>query len=173
MKRTFILLMLIIPIFGLSGQTDSTELKTNKQEFLIDAVWQGLKKDIMPRQMANQIYGESTLWVPKCPICSPTRSGFKKYFTTDSIPDQETKMSETLISNLTSEDPITQRNALRDLIQRYVMDEFTRLKMTAGEIQQMKNSLISGRKQGMGNLNEENGTFCPSCDGACSVKNNE
>ena len=82
---------------------------------------------------------------------------------------QKTTLPEAIQTGLKNTDPTAKRNAFRQLTNRYISAHYKTLGMSANQMKRMEALLTQGRKKGM-NLKPDEFKYCPSCDGACSVK---
>ena len=179
MKSSFnSLLFTIILFLSCSGSkkisivSDQASLETVKSErnvFLKEATFYGLQKDQFPVEIANTLVEEKSIWVVKCPICDNVKRGFQMY-TNSNSELRKTKLSDDYIWKLIDQDMIVKKTALRDLIDNYVQQYYSVLKMTKGERQTMQILLEEGREKGMDAANGGAGFFGASCDGACHKK---
>lgn len=156
-----------ISIVSENGDLEKT--KTERNVFLNEATFYGLRKDHFPKVVAVSLVEENANWVLKCPICDNVKRGFDKY-ASGSFAAGKSTLSDVIISQLSSTDDAIRKAALRDLIDRYVQQYYSVLKMTEEQRIDMQSQLEQGRKTGMGVANGGDGFFCSSCDGACHIK---
>lgn len=152
-----------------SENEDLEKAKTERNVFLKEATFYGLQKDHFPKEIAGRLEAENANWVPKCPICDNVRGGLNMYAGSSFAAGKST-LSDAVILQLSSTDDGVRKTALRDLIDRYVQQYYSALKMTEEQRKNMQSQLEAGRKTGMGVANGGEGFFCSSCDGACHIK---
>jgi hypothetical protein len=149
-------------------------------EFLHKAVVDGLKEDAADRAWVKErIADQRNLFVLKCPICEPIRSGFAEYGNAQSkdtplAPAEGKGVPKDIVDDLESSTRLTQLTALERLVDRYVSRHYERLSMTAEERRAMHAALEHGKKEGMemkelGPQKKDFGDFCPSCNGAAKA----
>ena len=159
-----------------SAQTKPRRIPTG--EFVRQAVAEGLTEDAADRAWVKErILGQEGLFVLKCPICEPMRSGFAQYGYAEpkgsSVAPAEGKgVPKDIVEDLKNPTRLTQLKALERLVERYVSRHYERLKMSAEERQAMHAALEDGKKEGkaMKEYQKGFGDFCPSCNGAAKAK---
>lgn len=147
-----------------------SEAPTNMDSFLADAVFNGMRKDGFPKNIAQQLLDQSHIFfVGKCPICTPVKRGISEYIANnDRLPNNA--VPATIMDGLKSEDKTAQQEALSVLIGRYTTWQIESLHLSEQAKEELMGMLRNGRKQGMARKSDSFGTFCPSCDGACKIK---
>jgi hypothetical protein len=156
-----------IKIISENGNEEKT--KTESSVFLKEATFYGLQKDHFPKELVSDLLRENSNWVGKCPICDNVKRGFDLYVK-ENLEHRKPKISEQSITQISSTDEVIRKTALRDLIDRYIQQYYSVLKMTEGQRENMILQLEEGRKTGMERANRGEGFFCSSCDGACHIK---
>ena len=138
-------------------------------QFLGDAVFYGLQKDAAPVSMVNKIL-KADLFVPKCPICRPVESGMSQHLENPPTIMVKRNANSVVAKMMAAETREQQQIALRNLISAYVGQYYEVLKFTPEAKAKMEKKLAAGRKRGMSGMTSNFGKFCPSCDGACNIK---
>lgn len=139
-------------------------------EFLSDAVYNGLISNKVPSETVKTILTNSNnLFVGKCPICKYTEKAFRKYMQNNPIVKQS-EISASILEGFESSSKLVQQKSLRDLMNIFIQQHYNNLKMSDRGKERMKHLLMKGRKEGMGAKRDSFGKFCPSCDGACKIK---
>jgi hypothetical protein len=150
-------------------------------EFLHKAVVEGLKEDAAERAWVKErLADQRNLFVLKCPICEPIRSGLAEYGNAvpkdpPVAPEEGRGVPKDIVDDLKNPTRLIQLKALERLIDRYVSRHYERLKLTPEERRAMLTALEEGKKQGMemkelGPQKKDFGDFCPSCNGAAKAK---
>jgi hypothetical protein len=136
------------------------------QQFLTDAVVNGLKQDNVPVELVRQL-NKTDNFVPKCTLCFLVQKAFSFYGGTVT-PTGATKLSPETMERLKSSDQAIRFAALRELIDRYSRDQWKQVKLTPEAKQRLEEDLHRARKEAAG-LMQPSQKFCPSCDGACCI----
>ena len=150
-----------------SGGAVATPAKAPEAtEFLRRAILDGLAEDGVPPALAR-VLSKKPDFLGKCPICGPTQDALAKYgqLTIQPAAKEGKGLPNDLTHRLESVRTEVRQAALRELVQRYIEREYTRLELTAGERAELHNQLETMRKSGMHGLRPGQ-KFCPSCDGA-------
>lgn len=137
--------------------------------FLYFSILQGLAKDTMPQTIAQSLAAEAQgpNFVPKCKICSSTKSALMDYEKYGAAFNGEANK----YPDLTSKDAALRHKAIKALTDRYTSAFITLLQLSDLEQQHLQDKLIAMRKQGMVGLKDDFGSKgCPSCDGATHKK---
>ncbi len=139
-------------------------------EFLKQAMLEGMKAEAFPLNHARWIVeNQDVFFVGKCPICKPVESAIRSYL---NVYEQKTStIPNEIIDGLVKGSKEDKQKAFSQIVNRYVDRYFVESGMNEREITAMKNKLEEGRKSGMNVKSASFGPFCPSCDGACKVKN--
>ncbi len=153
----------------ISENGDLEKTKTQRSTFLKEAVFYGLQKDNFPKEIVVNLERENSNWVGKCPICDNVKRGFKLY-TNANRENGRTKIPEEFLAQISNNDEVIRKVALRDLIDRYIQQYYAVLDMSEEQRKNMLLQLEDGRKTGMDRANGGEGFFCSSCDGACHIK---
>jgi hypothetical protein len=149
-------------------------------EFLRNAVLEGLKEDAADRLWVKErLAVQNGLFVLKCPVCDPIRSGLAEYGNTQSketpgAPAQGKGVPKDIVDDLKNPARLIRLGALERLVDRYVSRHYERLGMNPEERQRMHAALEEGKKEGMRmkelGPQKDFGDFCPSCNGAAKAK---
>jgi hypothetical protein len=139
--------------------------------FLRDAVFDGLKADAMPPNVAGELLrGEN--WIGKCQLCTAAKEGFDRYLdnTTRPLP---TKLPKEMIDRLRDPKADIRLRALNELVNRYVEQHYARLQLSKEVRAALQKKMQEERANGMavksGDILPNGTTFCPSCNGACLI----
>lgn len=149
--------------------------KTNVDIFMAQAIYNGLVNDKFPLSTAQYILSHpSQFFVGKCPICRPTETAFKQYVqllkNNVKLSEKKTVVEPALLKSIQSEDKNTYLTAFNQLILKYSDAQKQRLALSESQQKELEGNLIDARKRGMGAKSNSFGAFCPSCDGACGIK---
>jgi len=148
--------------------------QANPDEFLRKAVVEGLKEDGADRTFVkDSIAGKRELFVVKCPICEPIRSGFVEYGAAKGDPAKGKGIPKDIVDDLKNPSRLVQLKALERLVDRYVASHKDRLKLTDAQRQELQAKLEQGKKTGMEAVEagrQKGFDFCPSCNGATKAK---
>lgn len=134
--------------------------------FLYLSVLEGLMEDGADYELMKKVAGlEGSLFVGKCPICTPVHAAISAY---EHTPQYEAPhFPAEIAAGLQTAEVKSRRAALQKLVDRYIAAGFARRAMTDGEKAQMRDLLDKGKKIGMEcakalSFNDA----CPSCEGA-------
>ena len=169
--------LLVLTTLALTACTQEKPRKIGMGEFLHKAVVEGLKEDAADRAWVKERI-QYNLFVLKCPICEPIKSGFGEYANSPPkdapAPPAEGKgVPKDIVEDLKNPVRLAQLKALERLVDRYVSRHYERLKMSAEERQTMQVALDDGKKKGMEMKElgrQKDFDFCPSCNGAAKAK---
>ena len=166
MLRVFCLLMGLSFVLTLSAcPKDPTQISTQPQTvqiFLYDAILTGLKKDRAPKEMIA-ILSKSSIFVPKCGLCTSTRKALAEY---RKAPRSSNGTFPFQITTTTTRKE--QMLILSQLVHRYTEQHFTMLKLSKADEERMRQKLEDVRERSTRLMRDDFGSFCPSCDGACA-----
>lgn len=142
--------------------------KIDAQNFVTNAVFEGLSQDKFPVALAERIMQNGNVFfVTKCPICMPTQEGFRKYLKIKTK-FSKTKTPKKILQGFDSPDKTIQQTALRDLMERYVSKAYKKSNASKESLEALKITLEENRKTGMKRKKDSFGNFCPSCEGTCA-----
>ena len=148
----------------------STAEKVRTHIFIKQAVYNGLVTDKFPASTVQYILNNrKNFFVTKCPICSPTEQALDKYLGLENKSKKSNVPSATLTA-LEANDKTAAQKAFNQLILKYSKAQKKRLNLTPRQLAQLETNLENDRKQGMGLKSSSFGDFCPSCDGACEIR---
>jgi hypothetical protein len=142
--------------------------------FVLEAIQDGLRDDAVPPALAAALVAKQGDFVPKCRLCELARQALTEYSkeTAPKAPAAVRGLPQDMTRRLKSADDAVRRDALRDLITRY-MDRAYLAKTITPEYR----AELEKRIQAMAFVpkNPAEGLpgglkFCPSCDGACRVR---
>ena len=149
-----------------NGEVSGPSKAPGATEFLKRAILDGLAEDGVPPALAR-VLAKNPDFLGKCPICGPTQDALAKYgqLTIQPAAREGKGLPNDLMHRLESAKTEVRHAALRELVQRYIEREYTRLELTAEERAKLHNQFEKMRKSGMHGLRPGQ-KFCPSCDGA-------
>jgi hypothetical protein len=155
-----------------------------RARFLFHGIFEGLVEDGVQAEIVERVLARRDEWfVPKCPICNAVHAAFQAYASyardhgwrsprTDGLPPWfGLGLPADTVEALKSGVVKLRHGALEKLVQRYIAQRFSRLKMTDAEAESMRIALKLGMKEGLGFLKDSGGeelfpSSCPSCEGA-------
>lgn len=138
--------------------------------FMTDALYNGMMRQQLPKEIVEGLLAENRLFVGKCPICTPTRQGIRDYLSEDGTPKRVNAIEQATLAKLRSSNIEEKQEGFRDLVAVYVKWQHEALGLNPLMDQQLRDRLVAERKVGMSRKSDNFGKFCPSCDGACEVK---
>src|SRR4026209_2876871 len=122
--------MRLLPMASLAA-AQAAPRPTDPWEFLRKAVLEGLKDDGADRAFVkDNIAGKPGLFVQKCPICEPVRSGFAEYGAAKGDPESGKGIPKDVVDDLKNPARLVQLKALERLVDRYVASHKDRLQLT-------------------------------------------
>ncbi len=153
-----------------SDGKEKVSKSVSMDEFLEQAIYNGMKEDGFPLNNAKMVaQNEYVFFVTKCPICRPVQRGIEKYI--QNYQETEVKISNELLDPLAIGMVEEKQRAFSKIVNLYVDRYFESCGMNEREMTDLRSKLEKARKEGMSLKSESFGPFCPSCDGACRIKN--
>ncbi len=176
-KSIFILITLALISFSCNNQWKNIYEKESKaasdiraDDFVYWSTLDGMIKDKFPKEVAEYILTNgNSFFVGKCPICRPTENAIADYI--KKAPDSNsTNLSAEIIQSIKGENKTEAQKSFSQILYRYSQEQFASLNLDDENKKRLQRELEADRKQGMGAKSQSFGTFCPSCDGACGIK---
>jgi hypothetical protein len=139
-------------------------LKENWEAFLTNAVFEGLKADGVPREVAQRLGADENNFFGKCPLCECVRVALQRYTELRQQPAGPGLKGD-LQQRLLDPKAEVRRPALRELVGGYVERRYKDLRVNAQDRAALQKE-FEQRAMKPKNADEAH-AFCPSCDGAC------
>ncbi len=156
--------------FTIQGKRYNAIKTLSMDQFLKEAILEGMKAEAFPLNHARWIVeNQDVFFVGKCPICRPVESAIRDYIA--AYVQKNSNTPNEIIDGLVKGSKEDKQTAFSKIVSRYVDRYFKETGMNEREITDMQTKLEEGRKLGMNLKSGSFGPFCPSCDGACRVKN--
>lgn len=153
----------------IQGKRHAVAQEVSVDDFMETAMLSGLQSDGFPKDKAEWILNNNNkLFVTKCPLCMPSERAIKQYVAAYAAKECSTPTE--ILEGLSKDNKEDMQKAFSQLVARYVDRHFEKLQLNARDKAAMQKALEAARETGMGYKNDAFGTFCPSCDGACKVK---
>jgi hypothetical protein len=143
--------------------------KVDASRFVYRAVLDGLNADGVPPALAAAL-AKNDDFIPKCGICGMTRKALFAHGELKAAPiaKEGRELRDDLAKRLKSSDDVVRRDALRELVQRYIDQAHAKLDVSAEHKAALQKELEGMRTLATGGL-PKGQKFCPSCDGACRL----
>lgn len=157
-----------LAVLLVGGATAAEPEKVNAGMFVQKAVENGLADGGVSVELAAALAKRNDDFVQKCEICTPTHRALQAHAERKNLPAATDPLPEALLKALNSEDAATRLPALTELVERCVLREAKRQKLTAEQMTALTSDLEDMRKKASANLGRRKG--CALCDGACKLK---
>lgn len=164
--------------------------QSRASQLVFFAVLEGLYRDgaknddvdlIIPPEKNGEPKFDNEHFVYACPLCHPAFEAFRLYRQREVIYGLKARvdtfgpgLDQAVIARLRSNDAGQRRQAIEDLISRWVSQRLEMMRLTDAEREAITREMEQGRKQGMGGLKQSapagqaslTRTNCPICDGS-------